>query len=147
MREKIKLSYDELSLMSMFQSVTGATAKDCIIDDKMDRIIFVINPGEMGLAIGKNGVVIKKAQNIIKKQIEVVEYSEDPQSFIKNILNPGNITDVRLTEKLDGTKSAVVLVDPKKKSVVVGQNGKNAEKARLLVKRYFEINTLQIVSN
>ena len=39
------------------------------------------------------------------------------------------------------------VVDPKKKSVVVGQNGKNAEKARLLVKRYFEINTLQIISN
>jgi N utilization substance protein A len=41
---------------------------------------------------------------------------------------------------------AIVLVDPKKKGIVVGREGRNAEKARLLAKRYFEITHVQINS-
>ena len=49
---EIKLSSDELSLMSMFQGMTGATARDVVVDEKRDRVIFVIAQGQMGLAIG-----------------------------------------------------------------------------------------------
>jgi transcription termination/antitermination protein NusA len=39
-----------------------------------------------------------------------------------------------------------VVVDPKKKGIVVGKDGRNAEKARLLAKRYFQISNVLIVS-
>nr|MDQ4012119.1 KH domain-containing protein [Thermoproteota archaeon] len=55
MTEKIKLTSDELRLMSLFQNVTGAVARDCIVDNRMERVIFVVNKGQMGLAIGKGG--------------------------------------------------------------------------------------------
>ena len=55
MTEKIKLTSDELRLMSLFQSITSATARDCIMDERMERVIFVVNKGHMGLAIGKGG--------------------------------------------------------------------------------------------
>ena len=32
---EIKLSSDQLSLMSMFQGMTGATARDCVVDEKL----------------------------------------------------------------------------------------------------------------
>ena len=51
MTEKIKLTSDELRLMSLFQNVTAAVARDCIVDEKMDRVIFIVNKGQMGLAI------------------------------------------------------------------------------------------------
>jgi N utilization substance protein A len=41
---------------------------------------------------------------------------------------------------------AIVSVDAKKKGVVVGKEGRNAEKARLLAKRYFQISNVLIVS-
>ena len=72
MPEKIKLKYEELSLMSLFQSISGAMARDCVIDDKMDRVIFIVNRGEMGLAIGKSGQSIKNVQNAIGKMVELV---------------------------------------------------------------------------
>ena len=42
---------------------------------------------------------------------------------------------------------AIVLVDPKKKGIVVGKEGRNADKARILAKRYFEITNVLINSN
>ena len=131
--------------MSLFQSITSATARDCIVDDKMDRVIFVVNKGQMGLAIGKGGSTIKQLQNMVAKKIELVEFSDDPAEFIRNMLNADMINDVRISERSDGTKQAVVTVDPRKKGAVVGREGRNAEKARLLARRYFQISNVLIV--
>ena len=143
---EIKLTSSELQLMSLFQSVTGATAKDCIIDEKLDRVIFVVSNGEMGLAIGKNGATVKTLQGVVGKKIELVEYSNDVAEFIRNMLGTNLVLDVKINEKDDGNKVAVAVVDQKKKGVVVGREGRNAEKARLLAKRYFQISNVLIVS-
>jgi len=146
MTEKIKLTSDELRLISLFQSITSATARDCIVDDRMERVIFIVNKGQMGLAIGKGGATIRQLQNVVAKKVELVEYSDDPSEFIRNILNSDMINEVKMNERVDGTKQAVVIVDAKKKGVVVGREGRNAEKARLLAKRYFQISNVLIVS-
>jgi transcription termination/antitermination protein NusA len=143
---EIKLTSDELRLMSLFQSITSATARDCIVDDRMERVIFVVNKGQMGLAIGKGGSTIKQLQNVVGKKVELVEFSDDPAEFIRNMLNADMINDVRISDRNDGTKQAVVIVDQRKKGAVVGREGRNAEKARLLAKRYFQISNVLIVS-
>jgi len=135
-----------MRLMSLFQNVTGATARDCVEDEKQNRVIFVVNEGKMGLAIGKGGSHIKNLQNIVKRNIEIVEYSDDPIKFLKNILNPKLVSEVKMNKRDDGTLQAIVTVDPKKKGIVVGREGRNAEKARLLAKRYFEISSVLINS-
>ncbi len=143
---EIKLTSDELRLMSLFQSITSATARDCIVDDRMERVIFVVNKGQMGLAIGKGGSTIKQLQNVVGKKVELVEFSDDPVEFIRNMLNADMINDVRISDRNDGTKQVVVIVDQRKKGAVVGREGRNAEKARLLAKRYFQISNVLIVS-
>jgi N utilization substance protein A len=145
--ERIKLTSEELGLMSLFQNVSGATARDCILDGKRERVIFVIAQGQMGLAIGKAGANIKNVQQIIGKPIELVEWSDEPKQLIMNALNANLITDVRVNEKADGTKTATVVVDQRKKGAILGKEGKNAEKARLLAKRYFGVETIHIVSS
>jgi N utilization substance protein A len=144
--EKIKLTSDELRLMSLFQSITSVTARDCVVDDKMDRVIFIVNKGQMGLAIGKGGMTIRQLQNVVAKKVELVEYSDDASDFVRNILNSQMVNDVKITQRTDGSKQAVVLVDAKRKGVVVGKEGRNAEKARLLAKRYFQISNVLITS-
>lgn len=146
MPQSIKLTTDQMRLMSLFQNVTGATARDCVEDEKQDRIIFVVNSGKMGLAIGKGGSHIKTLQNIVKRNVELVEYSDDPTVFLKNMLNNKLVSEVKLNKRADGTLQAIVLVDPNKKGIVVGREGRNAEKARLLAKRYFEITSVLINS-
>ena len=146
MTEKIKLTPDEFRLISLFQSITSASARDCIVDDKMERVIFVVNKGHMGLAIGKGGATIKQLQNVVAKKVELVEYSDEASDFIRNILNSEMVKEVKINERSDGSKQAIVFVDPKRKGVVVGREGRNAEKARLLAKRYFQISNVLIVS-
>jgi N utilization substance protein A len=146
MTEKIKLTPDEFRLISLFQTISSASARDCIVDDKMERVIFIVNKGQMGLAIGKGGATIKQLQNVVAKKIELLEYFDDASEFIRNILNSEMVNDIKINERSDGSKQAVVFVDPKRKGVVVGREGRNAEKARLLAKRYFQISNVLIVS-
>lgn len=146
MPQTIKLTTDQMRLISLFQNVTGASARDCVEDEKQNRVIFVVSEGKMGLAIGKGGSHIKNLQNIIKKNVELVEYSDDAVTFLKNMLNPKLVSEVKLNTRLDGSTQAIVLVDAKKKGIVVGREGRNAEKARLLAKRYFEITSVLINS-
>ncbi|MFB5611206.1 MAG: NusA-like transcription termination signal-binding factor [Nitrosopumilaceae archaeon] len=146
MTQEIKLTTDQMRLMSLFQNVTGATARDCVEDEKQNRVIFVVNSGKMGLAIGKGGSHIKSLQNIVKKNVELVEFDEDPAKFLKNMLNSKLVSEVKLNDRADGSKQAIVIVDPRKKGIVVGREGRNAEKARLLAKRYFDISSVLINS-
>jgi N utilization substance protein A len=133
-------------MMSLFQNVTGATARDCVEDEKQNRVIFVVNTGKMGLAIGKGGIHIKSLQNIVKRNVELVEYDENPAKFLSNLLNSKLVSEVKINTRTDGSKQAIVMVDPRKKGIVVGREGRNAEKARMLAKRYFDISSVLINS-
>jgi N utilization substance protein A len=127
--------------------MSGATVRDCIVDDKGGRMIFIVNNGQMGLAIGKKGATIQNIERVIKKPVEVVEWSDDPAEMIRNALDPRSIQEVRLTDKLDGSKSMTVIVDPRRKGAVLGRGGKNAEKVRLIAKKYFNITNVQIITS
>ena len=144
---EIKLSSDQLGLISLFQNMSGATVRDCIVDDKGGRMIFIVNNGQMGLAIGKKGATIQSIERVIKKPVEVVEWSDDPAEMVRNALDPRAIQEVRLTDKLDGSKSMTVVVDPRRKGAVLGRGGKNAEKVRLIAKKYFNITNVQIITS
>ena len=146
MRQSIKLTTDQMRLISLFQNVTKTTARDCLDDEKQNKIIFVVNEGKMGLAIGKGGSNIKSLQNVLKRNVELIEYFADPVKFLKNIFNPKLVNEVKLDTKPDGSSHATVIVDQGKKGLVVGREGRNAEKARLFAKRYFDISSVQINS-
>ncbi len=142
---RVRLTAKEMGLIALFETMTGAVVEDCVVDDKNDRIIFVVKKGHMGLAIGKKGRKVKLLERLMRKKLEVVEYSEDVREFLANALKPVRIQGIRLTERPDGRKIAVVSVDPKDKARAIGRNGRNAEKLRLLARRYFGIDNVMIL--
>jgi N utilization substance protein A len=142
--QRIKLTPEEMKYIALFENMTGATARDCIIDERAGRIIFLAKPGDMGLAIGKGGRNINILKRMTGKQIEVVEYADSPEKLIRNSLSPANVREIRLTEKPD-RKIAVVEIDPKDKSIAIGKNGRTIEKTRMLAKRYFQIDHVAII--
>ncbi|MGA2972577.1 MAG: NusA-like transcription termination signal-binding factor [Candidatus Bathyarchaeia archaeon] len=139
----IKLTGEEMRLIALFENITGATANDCIIDIEDDRIIFVAKAGEMGLAIGKGGKNINALRKMTGRPIEVVEFSDTAEGLIRNCLSPAKIKEVRITERPD-RKIVVVEVDPKDKALAIGKNGRTIDKTRMLAKRYYQIDHVQI---
>jgi len=141
----IKFTNREMRYIALFESITGATVRDCIVDEDFDRILFIIKEGDVGIAIGRRGKNISLLERMTGKKHEVIEFSEDPAQFIKNALKPARLKEIRLTEKPDGKTIAVVSVEPQDKGIAIGRNGKNAEKLRFLAKRYFQINNVSIM--
>lgn len=140
----IKLTSKEMRYIALFESITGASVKDCILDEDENRAIFMVKEGDVGMAIGKGGKNIHLLERMTSKKHEIIEFSSDPAQFIKNALKPAHVTEVRITEKPDGKFIAVVQVNPKDKGVAIGKNGRNAERIRFLAKRYFEIQNVSI---
>jgi N utilization substance protein A len=140
----IRFTSTEMRYIALFESITGANVKDCVIHEEQGRIIFLVKEGEIGMAIGKGGKNIHMLERMTGKKHEIIEYSENPTQFIKNALKPASVKEVRITEKPDGKTIAVVAVNPRDKGVAIGKNGRNAERLRFLAKRYFQIQNVSI---
>lgn len=144
MTSGIKFTSKEMRYISLFESITGANVKDCIVNEEQSRVIFVVKEGEIGMAIGRGGRNIHTLERMTGKKHEIIEYSERPAQFIKNALKPATVKEVRITERPNGKTMAVVTVNPRDKGVAIGKNGKNAERLRFLAKRYFQIENVSI---
>lgn len=144
MTSGIKFTSKEMRYISLFESITGANVKDCIVNEEQSRVIFVVKEGEIGMAIGRGGRNIHTLERMTGKKHEIIEYSERPAQFIKNALKPAMVKEVRITERPNGKTMAVVTVNPRDKGVAIGKNGKNAERLRFLAKRYFQIENVSI---
>jgi len=144
MHSGIRLTSKEMRYIALFESITGATARDCIVDDELNRIIFIVKEGDIGVAIGKGGKNIRLLERMTGKKHEIIEHSENAAQFIKNALKPARVNEIRITERPDGKSIAVVLVNPRDKGVAIGKNGRNAERIRFLAKRYFQIQNVSI---
>jgi N utilization substance protein A len=143
---EVVLTEDCMRLISQFERLTGAGSRDCVIDERNNRIIFVINPGEMGLAIGKSGSSIKKAMEVMGKRIEVVEYASNPEQFLKNCFLPAKVLNVDL-EGNDDEKVAYITVADEDRGIAIGKEGKNIFKAKKLAQRQYNIADVLLTSN
>lgn len=141
---EIVLDEDCMRLISQFENLTGAGSRDCVIDDRNERIIFVVNPGDMGRAIGKKGASIKKASETMGKKIEVVEYSNDPVQFLRNCFLPAKVTTVEIKDENEA-KIASVGVPDEERGIAIGKEGKNIFKAKRLSQRQHSISDVRLI--
>ncbi|MCU0631623.1 MAG: NusA-like transcription termination signal-binding factor [Methanolinea sp.] len=133
------IGFKERRYIEELRILTRATALDCIIDERFERVIYVIRQGDMGLAIGKKGENIRRLQNVLGKKVEMVEYAEDVRQFISNMFKPAEVTGIE-----DAETAGILNIMVKQKGdlgLAIGKGGATIEKARILLRRYqgFEI--------
>ena len=109
----IKFTTNDIRYIALFESMTGAMVKDCIVDEEDGKITFLVKRGDMGLAIGKRGSTVTKVQKTVDKGVEVIEHSEDPVEFITNLMAPAKVRSIRILQKENGEKIATVETDRK----------------------------------
>ena len=134
---KIKYDSEIMKLMTLFESMTGAKLKDCILNE---RLLFIVEENEIGKAIGKKGSNIKRLENMLNKRIKVVEFNQDVLQFIKNLLYPLQTSGIENNDDVIEIKS-----DTKTKSLIIGRNQQNLKNLISIVKRFFDIQGIRVV--
>lgn len=123
--------------MSLFESITGAKLKDCIVED---NLIFIVEEGEIGKAIGKKAANVRMVENVLKKKIRIIEFSSDVSIFVRNLVYPIKVESV-------SQENGILTIEAKgieTKSRLIGRDRGNLENIKKIVKRYFSIDEIKV---
>ena len=85
----------------------------------------------VGACIGARGARVNEiVEELGGEKIDIVEYSDDPKTFIAAALSPATVLSVELAE--DGSRSCKVTVPDSQLSLAIGNKGQNARLAARL---------------
>lgn len=132
---KVILDQQSIEIINLFQNLTGATVVDSISEN--GEIYFVIAEGQYGLAVGKGGAKIKNAEKVFKKTIKVLEYAENAEKFVKNVIPESQ-------EIMINGKHILVKIRQSDRAKVIGKGGKNIKILNRFLQRLFDIEDLKL---
>lgn len=135
---KIKYDINIIQYISLFESLTGAKVKDCIVNDS---IFFIVGEDEMGKAIGKQGANIKRVENALKKKIRLAEFSDDAVKFVGNLIHPIKVKEIKEEDELIN----IYCQDTKTKGILIGRDRRNINLVNNIVKRHFKSKEVKVV--
>ena len=137
----ILLSNENMQYITMVNKITKADILDCVITD--NKLIFIVHQGQLGIAIGAKAKNLEKLRNLFKKSIKFIEYSNDKETFIKNLCKPYKIKNLTLEGEGENIV-AKIEVEVSDKSKIIGKSGRNIEIIRQLAQRHHNFKDVQI---
>jgi transcription termination/antitermination protein NusA len=138
---EIILSNETVQYINLASKYTGASIRDCMVED--DRVVFIVEKGHLGLAIGSKAKNLERLRQLLKKSVKFVEFDEDKTRFVQNLCKPYNVTKVHFEEN-DGVSVARIEVNPRDKSKLIGKGGRNINMIRKMAQRHHQIKDVQI---
>jgi len=139
----VKLTAEQLQLISWLEQNSGVQPLDAV--DSPESVVFVVRQGDLGKAIGKDGLMLHKLEKKIGKRVEFVEYNESLEGFLGNLFKPVAIEQVQMSAAANGGQAIMLKVDFKNKGLAIGKGGSKIKRARELAKRHFAIEDLKIM--
>lgn len=89
------------------------------------------NIDPIGTCVGSRGARVQAIVNELNgENMDIVQYSEDPETFIKNAMNPAEVLNVHFMEEEERT--CIVVVPDYQLSLAIGKKGQNARLAARL---------------
>jgi len=136
---RIKINSDKIGYINIFESITGAHVKDCIIDEDANKIIFLVKEGHAAKSIGRKGINVQNLQKAMKRTIEIIEFSDTPQKFISNFFRPAKLSNIYISEKSDET--TVLHLTPESDKGLIKNK---LQRAKKLTKKYYDISDIVV---
>ena len=88
------------------------------------------NIDPIGTCVGPRGARVQAIVNELNgENMDIVQYSEDPETFIKNAMNPAEVLNVHFMEE---ERTCIVVVPDYQLSLAIGKKGQNARLAARL---------------
>jgi len=152
LRKNIRIDQKSMELISLFNNISGAIIKDCLIfrspENNSEVVIFLVKKEDVGKAIGKAGEHVKDLKSKLQKNIDVIEFSEDLNQFIQNVLNTTKnaikVQNIEIKESKNLKKTVIISVRPQDRGKAIGKEGSMIRKIKELVLRYFEVDNVII---
>ena len=163
MNEKMRLSNNELSMMSLFEGLTEVFPVACRIYD--NDVFFIVNKKDFykllssGLRIffhqnKRNKSKLKPSYVIsfliselgrnVNKNIHITFYDGNLESFIRNFFRLSKYDAVAVREAADGGKYVIINVDPARRGKIIGRKGVRAKVGREFAKVFFDVKSIII---
>lgn len=120
--------------MTTFENLTRSKVKDCYINQNK-QVVFVVEAGEAGKAIGKNGVNVRRISDKLKKNIKVIEFNPDVVKFIANAICP--LKSERIYQE-DNVVN-ITTNGPRLKALLIGRDRRNLKALQELISKYFDV--------
>lgn len=137
---KFKYDVQTLQWIALFEKVTRSRLKDCMVH--AEKIFFIVEPGNLKKALGKNKQNVQKLETMLKHRIKIVEYSETMTQFITNIMAPLRIVEI----KQDDDVVTITGPDQKTKGLMIGARAQNLRNYEKMVQKYFpELKEIKVV--
>ena len=151
-KKNIKIDRESMELISLFNNISGAIIKDCLVfkspENSSEIIIFLVKKQDVGKAIGKAGEHVKDLMAKLQKKIDVIPFSVDLDEFIQFILNTTKnsikVQSIEIKESKIGKKTVIISVRPQDRGKAIGKDGSMIKKIKELVIRHFEVNNVII---
>ncbi len=122
----MKYTLEIIKYITLFENLTGAKVKDCIPEP--EQLVFIVEEQTFSKALqGK-----KRIEGLIKKDVKLIKYSDDIQTFIQQLIYPVQ-ADVTLEQN-------IITITPQNSSdrgKIYGRGRERLDKILALVKRYF----------
>tara|TARA_Y100000310_G_scaffold25352_1_gene24263 strand:- start:4550 stop:4963 length:414 start_codon:yes stop_codon:yes gene_type:complete len=135
---KIRYDINIIKYISLFETLIGVNVKDCI---DTNPITFIVEQNQIGKAIGKNGVNVKKLESMFNRKIKILEFNPEVLQFVKNVIYPLKGDEV---SKKDNTV-IISVKDNTSKALLIGRESQNIKNTAQIVKRHFEIDNIKVV--
>ena len=88
------------------------------------------NIDPIGTCVGPRGARVQAIVNELNgENMDIVQYSEDPETFIKNAMNPAEVLNIHFMEE---ERTCIVVVPDYQLSLAIGKKGQNARLAARL---------------
>ena len=152
LKKNIKIDRSSMELISLFNNISGAIIKDCMVfkspENYGEVIIFLVKKQDVGKAIGKNGENVKDLMAKLQKKIDVIPFSENLEEFIQFILNTSKnavkVQSIEMRENKNQKRTVIITVLPQDRGKAIGKDGSMIKKIKELVLRHFDIDNVII---
>jgi len=129
-----KMIFDQkiMGYINLFENLTRASVKDCF--EEGTSLVFIVQPGEIGKAIGKQGSTIKKVKLKFRKDIKIIEFNPTPTRFLLNLIYP-----LKSEVEVRDEKLVIMTASSREKGQIYGRERENFKRLGKLIKKYFKL--------
>lgn len=134
-----RLDITSIQSMNLFNRITGIKAK--FFFNYSSSIVFIVDPLDLGAAIGERDNNLRKLGITFKKRVKILPEPtpEKINRFVKLLVAPVKFKSLMIENEIVTIKAG-----PQGKASLIGRNHSNLDQLEDILKHYFKIKSVRI---